>query len=78
MIWQADAKLVELGVITSHPGAKHQTIHSDVEFANTSRRIYTTFVALQTITPEMGPTEVWPGTHSEYFCSFYKPTMLGL
>lgn len=56
---------------------QRQTIHSDVEFAINSRRIFTTFVALQNIDEDMGPTEIWPGTHSEYFCSFYKPFMLG-
>jgi hypothetical protein len=56
-----DARLVELGVIASHPSAQRQTIHSDVEFSPTSRRIFTTFVALQDVTDDMGPTEIWPG-----------------
>ena len=25
----------------------------------------------------MGPTLIWPGTHTGYFCEFYKPKMLG-
>lgn len=71
------APLVELGVITSHPGAQSQIIHADVDFCGTARKIYTTFVALQDIDESMGPTEIWPGTHTAYFCEFYKPRMLG-
>lgn len=72
-----ESLLVELGVITSHPGADRQTIHADVDFDPNARRVYTSFVALQDIGPTMGPTQIWPGTHSEYWCQFYKPTMLG-
>eukprot|EP00040_Diaphanoeca_grandis_P015018 m.76395 g.76395 ORF g.76395 m.76395 type:complete len:355 (+) comp24891_c1_seq6:199-1263(+) len=71
------AQLVELGVITSQGGAQRQTIHSDIDFDADSRRIYTSFMALQDITPEMGPTMIWPGTNSQYFCEFYKPRMNG-
>eukprot|EP00039_Didymoeca_costata_P012864 m.187407 g.187407 ORF g.187407 m.187407 type:complete len:723 (-) comp15608_c0_seq2:5437-7605(-) len=76
-ILPADASLVELGVITSLPGAPRQVIHSDVEFDADARKVFTTFVALQDITADMGPTEIWESTHTEYFCSFYKPRMLG-
>ena len=69
--------MVELGVITSHPGAERQTVHADVEFCSTARRIWTTFIALQDVTADMGPTLVWPGTHTDYFCDFLKPRMCG-
>lgn len=73
----SDALLVELGVIASHPGAEQQTIHSDVDYDGDARRVYTSFVALQDVTLEMGPTCIWPATHTPYFCTFYKPSMLG-
>eukprot|EP01126_Amoeba_proteus_P050145 TRINITY_DN5900_c0_g1_i2.p1 TRINITY_DN5900_c0_g1~~TRINITY_DN5900_c0_g1_i2.p1 ORF type:complete len:242 (+),score=39.09 TRINITY_DN5900_c0_g1_i2:46-771(+) len=76
-LFTQESQLVEFGVITSHPGAEQQAIHSDVEFDSEARRIYTTFVALQDITPEMGGTLIWTGTHTPYFCEFYKPFMLG-
>jgi len=72
-----NAPLVELGVITSHPGAQSQIIHADVDFCGTARKIFTTFVALQAVDESMGPTEIWPGTHTAYFCEFYKEKMLG-
>ena len=71
------AKLVEFGVIASYPGAKRQTIHADVTYDPDARRVYTAFVALQDITREMGPTNIWAGTQSAYWCEFYKPRMLG-
>uniref|UniRef100_A0A7S2TLU8 Phytanoyl-CoA dioxygenase n=1 Tax=Lotharella oceanica TaxID=641309 RepID=A0A7S2TLU8_9EUKA len=71
------ATLVEFGVITSHPGAEAQDIHSDVEFDGDARCVFTTFVALQDISEDMGPTNIWPGTHQAFFCEFYKPRMLG-
>jgi hypothetical protein len=72
-----DASLVELGVISSYPGSEQQAIHSDVTYDADAREVFTTFVALQPITPQMGPTEIWPGTHSGVFCLLRKPTMLG-
>ena len=71
------APLVELGVITSFPGADSQTIHADVDFDADARQIFTTFVAVQSIDAAMGPTSVWPGTHTPYWSQHYKPTMLG-
>ncbi|KAK3270013.1 hypothetical protein CYMTET_21569 [Cymbomonas tetramitiformis] len=76
-LFTTDAPLVELGVITSHPGAERQNIHSDVEFDAEASKIYTTFVALQQVDARMGPTQVWAGTHTPYFCEFYKPRMCG-
>eukprot|EP00928_Gymnodinium_smaydae_P078945 TRINITY_DN62998_c0_g1_i1.p1 TRINITY_DN62998_c0_g1~~TRINITY_DN62998_c0_g1_i1.p1 ORF type:complete len:303 (+),score=48.49 TRINITY_DN62998_c0_g1_i1:44-910(+) len=72
-----DAKLVEFGLITSCPGAPMQDIHADVNFDSDARQIFTSFVALQDVTEQMGPTQVWSGTHTAYFCEFYKPRMLG-
>ncbi|KAJ1639586.1 hypothetical protein T492DRAFT_557816, partial [Pavlovales sp. CCMP2436] len=66
------SEVVELGCITSRPGASQQSIHADVKFASNARRIYTTFVALQDVPMEMGPTLIWKGSHTEFFCMFYK------
>ena len=49
------AELVELGVMTSHPGSKQQIIHSDVTYVADAQEIYTTFVALQVNSPPPPP-----------------------
>merc|ERR1712048_967032 len=54
-----DAELWELGVVVSEPGAAQQPVHFDAP----ERYLFTAFVALQDITPEMGPTIFLPGTH---------------
>jgi hypothetical protein len=48
-----------------------------VRFEPGARRIWTSFLALQDISAEMGPTHIWAGTHHEFFCSFYKRWMKG-
>jgi hypothetical protein len=50
---------------------------SDVEFDAKTDEVFTTFVALQDIEPAMGPTLIWPKTHTALFSLFYKPSMLG-
>ena len=61
-----DARIVELSSIISDPGAKPQQYHSDTLLPSTSGApIYTCFLALQDVEPDMGPTWVIPGTHTE-------------
>lgn len=72
-----DGILIEMGFLTSFPGAERQVIHSDVTFSDEVAQILTTWVALQDVDETMGPTWIWPGTHSAYFQTFYKPIMNG-
>lgn len=55
-----DAELWELGVVVTEPGAAPQPVHFDAA----ERCLYTTFVALQDVTYDMGPTHFWPGTNT--------------
>ena len=48
----------------SDEGAGHQPIHPDTIFTEKCP-LYTVFVALQDIVPEMGPTVFLPGTNTE-------------
>lgn len=62
--------LVELGAVTSQPGAAPQLWHADVDRAGPDEkaaRIFAVFVALHDVDEAMGPTEVLPGTHGPAF-----------
>jgi hypothetical protein len=61
----SDAVMTELGAIVSEPGAASQDIHTDIPWSDT--RLYTTFVALQDVSEEMGPTIIYPQTHTHEF-----------
>ena len=61
-----DGALVEFGAIISEPGARQQDVHSDIPFSDQTL-LYTTFIALQDIDPSLGPTCVFPATHTEEF-----------
>ena len=60
-----DAELWELSAIISAPGAAPQIVHADTAYASDPCLI-TTFVALQDVTPSMGPTSFVPGTHDDF------------
>ncbi len=63
-IMSADAKLVELTVVVSMPGAFAQKPHCDIPPAqNPKAKLFTSWVSLQPITTIMGPTVIHPGTH---------------
>lgn len=64
------AELWELGVVVSEPGAGAQRIHFDAP----CRCLFTTFVALQDISHDMGPTFFLLGTHSELVHSRFEKT----
>eukprot|EP00445_Apocalathium_hangoei_P089454 CAMPEP_0204205744 /NCGR_PEP_ID=MMETSP0361-20130328/70557_1 /ASSEMBLY_ACC=CAM_ASM_000343 /TAXON_ID=268821 /ORGANISM="Scrippsiella Hangoei, Strain SHTV-5" /LENGTH=408 /DNA_ID=CAMNT_0051169055 /DNA_START=37 /DNA_END=1260 /DNA_ORIENTATION=- len=55
------AELWELGVVVSEPGAAGQPVHFDAP----ARCLFSAFVALQDVAPEMGPTMFLPGTHTQ-------------
>lgn len=60
-----ECELVELGAIVSLPGAQSQDVHKDIGQGDCS--LVTTFVALQDIHTAMGPTTIYPGTHTPEF-----------
>lgn len=55
-----DAELWELGVIVSEPGAAPQSVHFDAP----EMCLFSAFVALQDVSPEMGPTMFLQGTNT--------------
>lgn len=59
-ILTADAEMCELSALVSDPGAPAQPLHPDTQTSGTRAHcgLITAFVALQDVTPEMGPTEV--------------------
>ena len=60
------AALVELGAIVSTGGARRQDVHTDIPYAE-GTRLYTTFVALQDVEEDMGPTLMFSGSHTGAF-----------
>ena len=70
------AKLVYAGLIISSPGSADQPWHQDGEalfgespdVGNLPPYALNVFVPLQPVTPELGPTEFWVGSHTETSC----------
>eukprot|EP00931_Biecheleriopsis_adriatica_P092089 TRINITY_DN65913_c0_g1_i1.p1 TRINITY_DN65913_c0_g1~~TRINITY_DN65913_c0_g1_i1.p1 ORF type:complete len:311 (-),score=53.75 TRINITY_DN65913_c0_g1_i1:13-945(-) len=56
-----DALLTELSCIISDPGAPQQPLHSDSRSHDPG--MLSVLIALQSVTPDMGPTVLCPGTH---------------
>lgn len=61
-----DALLCELGVIASTPGALRQPVHPDTVCTGEKdeKPIFTSFIALQDVTDNMGPTCLIPATNN--------------
>lgn len=59
----ADAELHELAALVAAPGAAPQPLHADTLW-NADGCLYTSFVALQTVSREMGPTRFLRSTHT--------------
>lgn len=59
-----EAPLYELAAIVPDKGAPQQPLHFDAGY-EAGLRSYTTFVALQDVGTEMGPTLFLPGTHTK-------------
>ena len=59
---RSDGVLCELSSLIALPAAARQPVHSDT--TGDAAAIVTVFIALQDVTEEMGPTLVWPRTHS--------------
>ena len=60
------ARLCECSCIISEPGAQAQAVHCDTEEGGEDF-LLTAFVALNDIEPSMGPTAMWPQTHTLAF-----------
>ena len=64
-------QLYELGTLISDPGSERQTLHADYnykpDFTPTVPPALTCFIALQNITPEMGPTTFIPQSATEEY-----------
>jgi len=58
-----DARLVELAALVSDPGSMRQPVHPDTAYRR-DPTVYTTFVALQDVTRDMGPTLFIPETNT--------------
>ena len=59
----ADAQLVEFSVLSTEPGADRQVLHPDVRADAQHAPLFSLFVALQDVSPEMGPTSFVLRTH---------------
>ncbi|KAL7471777.1 hypothetical protein ACHAXS_012230 [Conticribra weissflogii] len=65
-VFGRDATLHEFSCLVSDPGSQRQVLHPDTPHLDGKGPVlYTCFVALQDVTPEMGPTLWMPGTHSK-------------
>lgn len=61
-----DCILHEFSCLMSDPGSQRQVIHPDTPFIpGKGPVLYTCFIALQDIRPDMGPTVWFPNTHTE-------------
>jgi len=56
--------LQELGCLISAPGSSQQVCHSDTMWTP-EPVLFTTFITLQDVSRDLGPTVFLPGTHSE-------------
>jgi len=60
----AEDSLVELNYTVSYPGAEAQNVHADISpLQNDDCPLATVWLALQEVTLDMGPTEIWPASH---------------
>lgn len=60
-----DAELFELAALVADPKAPRQPVHPDTPYREgEGAAILTTFVALQDVEPDMGPTDIVPRTHT--------------
>jgi Phytanoyl-CoA dioxygenase (PhyH) len=69
-----DAEFHELSSLVSDPGSMSQPLHPDSPYYPIHAPLWTVFIALQDVTPEMGGTVVVPGTHTEKFHNLLNPS----
>jgi len=58
-----DCYLCELGGLVTDPGSPAQPVHHDTTFDGSNPRV-TILIALQDVTPQMGPTYLFPETNT--------------
>lgn len=61
----SEAVMVELSVLATEKGADRQVLHPDVSFDAPHAPLYSIFIALQDVTPSMGPTCFVLGTQDK-------------
>ena len=61
----AEAMMVEMSVLATERGADRQVLHPDVAFDAPHAPLYSLFIALQDVIPEMGPTCFVLGTQDK-------------
>ena len=77
-IFGDDAILHELSCLMSDPGSQRQVIHPDTPYVDgMGPSLFTCFIALQDVTPEMGPTTWLPRTHDEISHEKFKDSSSG-
>jgi len=59
----AEAQLVEFSVLSTEPGADRQVLHPDARADAQHAPLFSLFVALQDVSPQMGPTTFVTRTH---------------
>ena len=70
----SESKLFELALLVNYDGATRQRIHADFDFEIPgSSKMVSFLVALQDVSIDMGPTEIWNGTHSREAHNKYCP-----
>lgn len=67
----ADAELVELSALMSMPGASAQSFHSDATMSKKRHlqawaKVYSVFIYLDDVDPNMAPLDLMPATHTHY------------
>ena len=71
-----DGTLYELAALISEPGSARQPVHPDNPYQD-HPPLLTTFVALQDISAEMGPTTFVPGSHTAAIHARYDDVLTG-
>ena len=82
-LYGANARLVELSLLLTFPGAPAQALHSDISYQALGSQesncnlpgLASTFVAIQDVRREMGPTAILKGTHTKEYHATIKIDM---
>eukprot|EP01060_Flectonema_neradi_P006776 TRINITY_DN14633_c0_g1_i1.p1 TRINITY_DN14633_c0_g1~~TRINITY_DN14633_c0_g1_i1.p1 ORF type:complete len:325 (+),score=60.78 TRINITY_DN14633_c0_g1_i1:52-1026(+) len=69
-----DSQLFELAILVNQQGATRQRTHADFDYEiKDSSKMISFLIALQDVTIDMGPTEIWNGTHTHEAHKKYCP-----
>lgn len=72
-----EAVMVEMSVLSTERGADRQVLHPDVSYDAPHAPLYSLFIALQDVTPEMGPTCFVLGTQDKASHDIFPMTKWG-